>query len=332
MVSTPPPAPRLRCARTLAGHARGVTSVDWSPVAAADAPLLATGSGDATARVWRHDDTCTTLTGHAEGVNAVAFSPDGAALATASDDGTTRLWDVATGRCLRTLAGHSHYVFAVAFSPRAAVVATASFDETVKVWCCRTGACLRTLPAHSDPVTALSFDGAGKRMLTASFDGLARVWCAESGRCLQTLVPPSPSPPPVGGAAFTRNGALVVTSSLDGRVRLWDGDKGTPLKSYRGHAAGAFCSAPAVLSYDGSSAFGGFRRHCVVAGGDDGGVTLWDANTRGIVAAVPGGGAEGHTGPVLGVAVHPTLPMLATAGGPGCARAKVWVDDACGGG
>ena len=328
MVSTSTP-PSLRCYRTLTGHTRGVTSVDWSPT---DGALVATGSGDATARVWR-GETATTLTGHAEGVNAVAFSPDGRALATTSDDGTARLWDAGTGACLRTLTGHSHYVFGVAFSPRSAIVATASFDETVKLWCGRTGACLRTLPAHSDPVTALAFDAGGKRLLTASFDGLARVWCADSGRCLKTLVPPSPSPPPVGGATFTRNGALVVTASLDGRVRLWDGDRGLPLKSYRGHAAGAFCSAPAVLSYDRSPAFGGHRAHYIVAGGDDGSVTLWDANSRKVVSTLPGGdAATGHTGPVLGVAVHPTLPALATAGGPGDATARLWMDDGVGGG
>ncbi len=47
-----------------------------------------------------------TLTGHASAVNAVAFSSDGLRLATASDDQSVKVWDVAAGSLLLTLSGH----------------------------------------------------------------------------------------------------------------------------------------------------------------------------------------------------------------------------------
>jgi WD40 repeat protein len=64
----------------------------------------------------------------------VAFSPDGRLLATASIDSTARVWDPATGDCLRTLTGHAESVDGVAFSPDGRLLATASIDRTAKVW------------------------------------------------------------------------------------------------------------------------------------------------------------------------------------------------------
>ena len=78
------------------------------------------------------------------------FSPDGALLATASDDGTARIWDLATGtsRTTRTtLQGHTGTIWGVAFSPEGSLLATASDDDTARIWDCTTGICLATLIA-----------------------------------------------------------------------------------------------------------------------------------------------------------------------------------------
>ena len=74
-----------------------------------------------------------TLKGHSRAVESVNFSPDGQTLASASWDGTVKLWDL-EGRELQTLEGHSISVISVSFSPDGQTLASASRDGTVKLW------------------------------------------------------------------------------------------------------------------------------------------------------------------------------------------------------
>ena len=64
----------------------------------------------------------------------MAFSPDGATIVSGSDDGTVKLWDVATRTNTATLEGHTDEVTSVAFSPDGTIIASGSEDETIKLW------------------------------------------------------------------------------------------------------------------------------------------------------------------------------------------------------
>jgi WD40 repeat protein len=97
-------------------------------------------------------------------------------VATGSHDATARLWDAATGRPLTPSLVHQGPVAAVAFSPDGHLLATASSDHTARFWDTATGEPLGPPLPHRSAVTFLAFRPDGQNLLTRDTDGAARLW------------------------------------------------------------------------------------------------------------------------------------------------------------
>ncbi|MDV3353030.1 TIR domain-containing protein [Leptothoe sp. LEGE 181152] len=117
------------------------------------------------------------IEGHKGWVHKVAYSPDGKTIATASADGTAKLWST-DGKLLNTLEGHKDGVVSIQFShdEQNDLIATGSYDHTVKLWSLSKGELVTTLRGHQDRVTNLSMSRDKTLIATVGEDDRLLLW------------------------------------------------------------------------------------------------------------------------------------------------------------
>jgi WD40 repeat protein len=304
---------------TLSGHAGNVESVVWSP----SGRWLATASWDLTAKVWDvgsgrpvfpslkgqkteldlgsgHESL--TLKGHTKYVLDVAWSPDGKRLATASSDGTVKVWDLAAGEELLTLTNRNGTWTSVAWSPDSKRLATPSFSNTPKIWDVSSGKQLLILEGHTGEVVALAWSPDTKRLATASDDQTAKVWDAADGREVLTLRGHSKN---LRSVAWGPDGKRLATSSQDNTAKVWDAASGKELLTLEGHKdmVGSITWSP-----DGKR---------LATASHDNTAKVWDAASGKELLTL-----RGHNSFVYSVAWSPDGKRLATASGD--ETAKMW--------
>jgi WD40 repeat protein len=169
-------------------------------------------------------------------LQGACFSPDGRLIATYSYDGIVRLWDVQTGKEIRTDSPMKHggRVYSADFSIDGKWLVTASTDHTAIVWDTQTGKPVGNKMKHDSWVLDARFSADGKRIVTASVDQTAQIWDAQTGR------PVTPALRQIGeviAADFSPDGRWVVTVSQDGIAQVWDARNGLPMgESISGNA------------------------------------------------------------------------------------------------
>ncbi|MDZ8138382.1 MAG: serine/threonine-protein kinase [Nostoc sp. DedQUE04] len=174
-----------------------------------------------------------TLQGHENSVLSVAISPDGKTIASSGDDGTIKLWNLATGKLIASLKGHFQQVNVVVISPDGKLLVSASDDNTIKIWNLATRKQIRTLIGHSDSVHALAISADSETLVSASDDNTIKIWDLATGEQIRTLAGHTFW---VRSVAISPNGVILASGSFDKTIKIWNLAKGYPIRTLEGNS------------------------------------------------------------------------------------------------
>jgi WD40 repeat protein/tRNA A-37 threonylcarbamoyl transferase component Bud32 len=282
-----------------------------------------------------------TLSGHADTVTVLAFSPDRRHLASGSQDGTVKVWELATRLEIASFPGHSGGVHGVALSSGGRRVAAVGRDGIVRVWEVATGKSLFTLEkrnaapnsvafspdgpwlavtdntratihdetgkevvsfaGHGKPVIAVAFSPDGQRVVSAGLDRTVRIWGASSAKEQHQLTIP-PRAPQVVQLHFMTDGQHVILTDVSGGLKVWQLQSGKHIHVLQG------AGTPTALSRDG-------RQLAHIAEADS--VRIVNPSTWREVFAL-----RKHSGPITRIVYSPDDARIATASKDG--TVKVW--------
>lgn len=251
--------------------------------------------------------------GHKSKIQDVIFTPDGRHLVSAGDDKVVRVWDVATGRTVRTIRGQvgpgdEGKIYAAALSSDGRTLAvggwlvgTPAQSRSIRLHDFESGEVVGMLEGHGNVVVDLAFSSDGRRLASGSHDDTVRLWerTGDDGEWRSGPVLEGHEDY-VYAVAFSPDGRRVASGSLDHTARLWEAETGRLIRELRGHDAEVRAVA---FSPDGK---------LLATGSYDRTVRLWDARTgegKGVLAR------QGSQ--VVGLSFSPRGDRLVTGVGVG---------------
>ncbi|KAG0229358.1 chromatin-remodeling complex subunit ies6 [Actinomortierella wolfii] len=202
------------------------------------------------------------LPGHKEGIYCIQF--DDYKIVSGSRDNTIKVWDFATGECLRTYSGHGASVLCLQYDDSRIV--SGSSDATIIVWELDTGAILQRLTGHSDSVLNVRMEK--DTVVSCSKDRTVKIWRTSTGELVRTLVGHRAAVNAVQFSlegstnSFTGSNRIVVSASGDRTIKIWSFETGECLRTLEGHTRGIAC-----IQFEGDT---------IISGSSDQTIKIWD--------------------------------------------------------
>jgi len=238
---------------------------------------------------------------HSDAVGSVAFSPDGLMLASGSKDKTIQIWDLATGKSIRTFPGDSATIWSVAFDAKGTKLATGTGFWRVMLWDLKTGQVTRSLD-HTASVWSVAFSPDGQVVASGSGDKTTKISDATTGSLIYNLPDHTDF---VYSVAFTPDGKSLVSASKDKKITIVDVETGKLLKTLEGHGDQVRSVA---VSPDGKT---------IVSGSYDESIKIWNLETGDLIRSI-----KGHSDDIVSVAISPDGKFIAS--GSKDKTIKIW--------
>jgi WD40 repeat protein len=206
-----------------------------------------------------------TFMGHTDKVTTVSLSADGKLALSGSWDGTMKLWQTATGKCICTFEGHTERIGSVSLSADGQYAVSASEDITIKLWDTATGLCLNSL---NGPVLmhSVSLSGDGQLILAGDCYNTLHLWDATTGDHLRSF---KGHENPICSVNLSTDGRLALSGSIGEGPKLWEISTGSCLHNFEGHYSG---SSTLSVSFSASEDF-------ALSGSEDTTLKLWETST-----------------------------------------------------
>lgn len=167
-------------------------------------------------------------------VSAATFSPCGEYLATGSEDGAVRIWDLNSRQIKYVLGGYKGPIYAVVWSKEGSTIASAGPYRTICLWSPDTGLRKFKIPTEDVPV-CLSVSTNGMYVAAGFYEGSAYIWECKSG-LLATQYRHGGN---ICSVSFSSDGRIFVSGDCAGDFKIWSFD-GTSKSSCLASFAGSF--------------------------------------------------------------------------------------------